>query len=197
MPHHACRHAPPPTLPAGFTISPADIPWPWKAVHYANPVAYAFRAAALNELTAPRWTSQPGDLSGALISFFQIDFPASWIWLGMAVLAGCSALYVACTLAAFSLMRPPPTKAAATGDGGSAATVLDTAGLQDVPPSSASIAMHGGPAFQHIVARTQQLTSGLSRHMSMRRPRTQGAPPGTFRGRGREALARRDRRPWV
>ncbi|KIZ06029.1 hypothetical protein MNEG_1936 [Monoraphidium neglectum] len=52
-------------LLAGFTISPAKIPQPWKLVYYLNPLAHAYRAAALNELRAPRWTSQPAPAAAA------------------------------------------------------------------------------------------------------------------------------------
>lgn len=57
------RHPSPHSTPPGFTISPSAIPEPWKLVHLINPTAYAFRAAALNELTSDRWSSQPAPQS--------------------------------------------------------------------------------------------------------------------------------------
>jgi len=116
-------------LLAGFTISPASIPQPWRIVHYLNPLAYAFRAAALNELRTLRWTSQPapgltvnsqsgevpGSLSEELIAFFQLDAAApgggDWVWFGVLVLVGWFVAYVAAAMVAFSWLKPAATKA--------------------------------------------------------------------------------------
>ncbi|KAF8073262.1 ABCG35 [Scenedesmus sp. PABB004] len=101
---------------AGFVVTHGAIPKYWLWAYYINPLAYAFRALALNEFMQPRWAAAPGAAGGvglgeAVLDMFELTPGWTWVWAGVAVLAGMAATCAGAALLAFSFGRMPESPA--------------------------------------------------------------------------------------
>lgn len=80
----------------GFAISANDIPPYLIWIYWLNPLAWALRALAVNELTAPRW----GDTGNQIIETFGIPNGRDWIWgaalylWGLNFVVGCLSSFI-------------------------------------------------------------------------------------------------------
>ena len=69
-------------MTAGFTLSAASIPPWWRWLHYANPMAWAWRTLAILEMTGERW--RDGDVGATVLATFDVPASAAWAWWGVA-----------------------------------------------------------------------------------------------------------------
>jgi ABC-type lipoprotein export system ATPase subunit len=91
-------------LTNGFSIVRTSIPPYLIWVYYGvNPLAYAVRGLAINELTAPRW----GPQGPAVLESFGFFTEQSWIWVGVAFCWGMLAAVTVLGAAALAYTNPP------------------------------------------------------------------------------------------
>lgn len=82
---------------AGFIIPKTKVkPW-WIWGYWGSPLAYAVRAASVNEFLAPRWTVRDhGDhlaLGRKILQTFGMQQDAQWYWIGVAALVAFTILF--------------------------------------------------------------------------------------------------------
>jgi hypothetical protein len=84
-------------------------------VYWLNPLAYAFRALAINEFSQARWQQAggaDGTLGSSILGFFQVQqrssgSASSWVWDGIGVLVGMWAVAGAVSLLAYTYNKLP------------------------------------------------------------------------------------------
>ncbi|GIL67171.1 hypothetical protein Vafri_20606 [Volvox africanus] len=103
-------------LASGFPIARSSIPPWWIWFYWCNPMAWALRSMAINELTSSAWSKPATEFNRPDISIGQYALIArgfftewKWVWAGIGTVCGLSLVLLALQVVALAVMSAPST----------------------------------------------------------------------------------------
>ena len=96
----------------GFTIIKTEIPNYVIWIYWMNPVSWAIRSLAINELRSPSFDQPSGEATEQTVGEVTLQTygfftESAWIWYGLAFLWGSTFVYMGCGVVALHVRNPP------------------------------------------------------------------------------------------
>ncbi|GIL82277.1 hypothetical protein Vretifemale_11206, partial [Volvox reticuliferus] len=103
-------------LASGFPIARTSIPPWWIWFYWWNPMAWALRSMAINELTSSAWSKPAAEFNRPDMSIGEYALTArgfftewKWVWAGIGTVSGLSLVLLAFQVVALTIMSAPST----------------------------------------------------------------------------------------